>query len=153
MIEFFTPGHPRPKGSTRVVGHTRGRAIVRASNAALLEPWCAMVGFAARAACRKAGLTAPLADAAFRVGVTYRFPRPKSHTCKRGLRTGAPREHVQKPDVDKLDRAILDALTGIVWADDCQVIGHLPGDGKRWCEAGEEPGALVQIEIIEKEAA
>lgn len=29
--------------------------------------------------------------------------------------------HTQKPDIDKLIRPILDALTGIVYKDDCQV--------------------------------
>lgn len=33
------------------------------------------------------------------------------------------RPMTKRPDVDKLGRAVLDALTGIVWRDDCQVIG------------------------------
>jgi crossover junction endodeoxyribonuclease RusA len=148
VIEFHVPGVPRPKGSTRVVGHAGKRAIVRASNADLLEPWCAMVGYAARAACRKSGAAFPLADAAFRVGLTYVFARPKGHFGAKGLRAAAPAEHTQRPDVDKLERAALDAMTGIVWADDCQVVGHLEDDGKRWASAGEAPGMLVQIRVL-----
>lgn len=29
--------------------------------------------------------------------------------------------HIKKPDRDNLDKAVLDALTGIFWHDDCQV--------------------------------
>jgi len=52
----------------------------------------------------------------------FQFVRPKSHyTAKGALRDAAPR-HVGKPDIDKLCRAVLDALTGIAYADDSQVV-------------------------------
>jgi Holliday junction resolvase RusA-like endonuclease len=58
------------------------------------------------------------------VGVSFdfRFPRPRSHYGKRGLLPSAPRHMVTKPDLDKLIRAALDALTGIIWRDDAQVV-------------------------------
>ena len=54
------------------------------------------------------------------------FQRPKSHyrTGKNShlLATKSPEFHTQKPDADKLLRCALDALTGVVWNDDSQVI-------------------------------
>jgi crossover junction endodeoxyribonuclease RusA len=148
LIEFAVPGQARPKGSTRNVGRTRkGAAILRASNADQLEPWCATVTYFAKQAMRERGLTVR-GDCAFRVGLTFRFPRPRCHYGRRGLLPSAPAHHTQRPDMDKLERACLDALTGVVWRDDSQVIGHLPDDGKRWAEGGEEGGVLVQIEVV-----
>lgn len=55
--------------------------------------------------------------------LTFTFERPKSHVKRNGdLRSGYSEYHVQRPDVDKLCRAILDALTGVVYHDDSQVI-------------------------------
>jgi crossover junction endodeoxyribonuclease RusA len=55
----------------------------------------------------------------------FRFSRPKAHfgTGKNAsrLKTTAPHRHASKPDVDKLVRAIGDALTGIAIRDDAQI--------------------------------
>jgi crossover junction endodeoxyribonuclease RusA len=57
------------------------------------------------------------------VELTFTFKRPKSHVTSKGtLREGYSEYHVQRPDVDKLSRAILDALTGIAYQDDSQVV-------------------------------
>jgi crossover junction endodeoxyribonuclease RusA len=51
------------------------------------------------------------------VAIYFRFRRPKSHTKKQ-------REsywHCQKPDVDNLAKAVLDALSGICFGDDAQI--------------------------------
>jgi Holliday junction resolvase RusA-like endonuclease len=56
------------------------------------------------------------------VRVAFRLPRPKGHYGRRGLRPSAPAYPNVMPDLDKLARAILDALTGIVWRDDAQVV-------------------------------
>ncbi len=60
------------------------------------------------------------------IGLEFRFPRPKSHY--RGgkpdpdrLRKDAPHLVAKRPDLDKLCRAVLDALTGVVWVDDALV--------------------------------
>ena len=54
--------------------------------------------------------------------VTFYKERPKSHTTKHGLAKGAPKHPVYKPDTTKLLRGVEDALNGIVWKDDCQVV-------------------------------
>jgi crossover junction endodeoxyribonuclease RusA len=49
--------------------------------------------------------------------------------------------HTRKPDLDKLQRAILDSLTGIVFTDDSQVT-RVTGS-KRTAAIGEQPGVFI----------
>lgn len=59
------------------------------------------------------------------VKVTFAFTRPKSHyrTGRNAhvLRDDAPFWHTAPNDTDKLQRALGDALTGVVWKDDKQI--------------------------------
>jgi Holliday junction resolvase RusA-like endonuclease len=52
-------------------------------------------------------------------------------------------EKVTKPDTDKLIRSVLDALTGIVWTDDSQVVEILARK-----QFGIQPGVDIIIEEI-----
>ncbi len=62
------------------------------------------------------------------VSVLMRFviARPKSHygTGRNAgiVKASSPRCHVSKPDVLKLTRAVEDALTGLAWTDDAQIV-------------------------------
>lgn len=53
--------------------------------------------------------------------VDFFFARPKSHYGKKGVLPSAPVQYIAKPDLDKLQRAVMDALTGVLYADDAQV--------------------------------
>lgn len=57
---------------------------------------------------------APIAGAVVLIAAFY-MPRPKSMSMK-------VRQHTKKPDLDKLVRALKDALKGVVWVDDSQVV-------------------------------
>lgn len=63
-----------------------------------------------------------LIDGPVSLAVTFVVPRPKGHFGARGLRPSAPAYPTTRPDVTKLLRAVEDALTGIVWRDDAQVV-------------------------------
>lgn len=58
--------------------------------------------------------------------VTFSFPRPTGHIGSGrnsgSVKPSAPIHHTQAPDLDKLTRSINDALTGVIWRDDKQVI-------------------------------
>lgn len=82
------------------------------------------------------GDEAPSQDA-LGVELVFRFPRPKSHG------PGAPLFRTQRPDVDKLARAVLDACTGIVYMDDCQVVAL--GAQKQY---GDAAGVEIIIESM-----
>jgi crossover junction endodeoxyribonuclease RusA len=70
----------------------------------------------------------------------FRFARPPSHYTKTGaLRAGAP-QAPGRPDLDKLLRALLDALTGVAFKDDAQIIDI--DATKRYCDP---PGVLVRV--------
>lgn len=99
--------------------------------------WKKIVAKAAKEAHKGPLLTGPLV-------ATFRFfrPRPKNHIGKLGL-TKAGRESIApdtKPDVLKLTRAAEDALNGVIYTDDAQIVEeHL---FKCWGEP-----ARVEIEI------
>jgi len=51
-----------------------------------------------------------------------------------------------KPDIDNLEKGILDAMNGIVYKDDCQIVGWGPGHGK-WYDDGD--GVRVEVSVEE----
>ena len=122
------------QGSKRSVGH----GILLETNKRL-RPWRALVTDAALAT------NQPLLNTAVGISITFRFLRPKAHFNKSGLSLKAPAHLTskQKGDIDKLSRAILDALTGSLLQDDSQVV-QLSAH-KRYCTPQEKPGALITI--------
>jgi Holliday junction resolvase RusA-like endonuclease len=110
-------GTPVPKGSARafVIPGDKPRAVVVQNNKKALAHWQTQIGNEARYVMGST-LTRPDFDGPFMVGVTFMINRPRSLSVKaRPLPT-------VKPDLDKLIRAVLDGLTGIVWRDDAQVV-------------------------------
>ena len=88
-------------------------------------------------------LSSPLLGA-LNVEMIFEFPRPKSHLRKCGeLRTGAPRQHLQTPDVDNLAKFVMDALNGACFQDDKQVVRLVAG--KRWAPPGRPGCTRVRI--------
>src|SRR5215831_4942691 len=118
-VSFEVPGEPQPQGSSKAFKHRHtGRVMVTSDNARL-RPWRDAVCWHARQALAAgAPLAGPVA-----VELDFRFARPAGHFGKRGIRPAAPREHVVRPDLDKLIRSVLDALSEAgIWRDDAQVI-------------------------------
>lgn len=87
----------------------------------------------------------PLTTSPVSISITFRFLRPKGHYNKSGLSPKAPAllTSKQKGDIDKLSRAVLDALTGTLLHDDSQVV-QLSAH-KRYTTPDERPGALITI--------
>ena len=144
MIEFFVPGVPVPKGSTRAFV-VKGRAITTATNAAEQRAWQGSIAIAAQ----QAGVT-PMVGPVELV-CWFVFPRPKGH-YRMGkhagkLRDDAPTLVDGRPDGDKLDRAVRDALTGVVYRDDAQVA--IWSGGKRYASPGEVAGVHIRIVLVE----
>ena len=118
FLRFEVFGQPQPQGSARAFV-VKGRAVVTSANPNLKD-WRNLVSVAARESMQ--GL--PPVEGAVEVEATFWLARPKS--VKRTLPT-------VKPDVDKLIRGCLDAMTSVVFADDAQVTRVAAQ--KRYCDA------------------
>lgn len=104
MIEFTVYGTPRPQGSKRHVGN--GIMIEMSKQ---LKPWRQEVSQTAIA------LQVPMIAPHVPVELTANFYFKKPKSAKRQAMT-------TRPDSSKLLRAIEDALTGIVFHDDAQIV-------------------------------
>jgi crossover junction endodeoxyribonuclease RusA len=141
-VEFTVLGLPQPQGSKTTVVR-KGRRPVMREDSPLTEPWRATV--AARAQAAMAGRQ--LRSGALRMRVVFVFPRPAAHfgTGRNHgrLKASAPLYCRTRPDVDKLLRAIGDALTGLVFRDDAQLV--IVQAEKHY---GEPPHAFVVVEEL-----
>jgi crossover junction endodeoxyribonuclease RusA len=130
MIRFTVLGTPVAQGSKIV---TRTGFMYEANKQ--LKPWRDTV----TAAAMEARDGAPPLIAPVRVIVTFAFPRPKSHyrTGRNAalLRDSAPLWHAQKPDADKCQRALGDALVVAGVLRDDSLIAAWSVD-KVWDETG-----------------
>lgn len=107
-MTILIPGVPVPQGSLKTVnGHTFH------DNAAKLKPWREAVGYAF--------IGQPKVDGPVSIAMSFRLPRPRSRTKLDAEGYFVDRWVTTKPDLDKLCRAVLDALTGIAYTDDAQV--------------------------------
>src|SRR5690606_17977873 len=133
-------GIPAPQGSKRHVGN--GRMIESSKK---VGPWRDAVKAAILAATGRRPTTV---DGPVQVDVTFILPRPKGHygTGRNAgkVRTSAPPEPTTKPDLDKLMRSTLDALTDVgVLRDDAQVVRIYAAKVYAWPE--EPPGATIHV--------
>ncbi len=133
LVEFTVVGAQKPQGSKiaqpvyrngkAVMKNGRPVLIVRDDNRDLQE-W-------RRHIAREAAKHFPdtLAAGPIRLEITFRRERPLSHfgTGKNAgvVKGNAPEYPTLRPDTLKLARAIEDALTGVVWYDDSQVVDHV----------------------------
>jgi Holliday junction resolvase RusA-like endonuclease len=72
--------------------------------------------------------------------------RPKGHSGRHGVKSSAPKFPVVKPDTTKLLRPLEDALTGIVWGDDAQIVKQYAE--KKYCATGEEARVEVEVRVL-----
>lgn len=121
MNSFWVDGIPATKGSWKVTrtGHLR-------PDSQRERPWANAVAWTARSFGVK-----PLAGAV-NVTINLFYPRPKKPT----------HAFPSRNDVDKAARSCLDALTGIAWQDDQQVVCLVV---TKAYDAGQGPGAAIKI--------
>ncbi len=129
---FFVGGEPVTQGSMKaIVSKTTGRAMILPDKKAELNSWRDTIGHLARQAGCLAGKGA--------VYITLDFYMPRPRSVKRAL-------PIVKPDIDKLSRAVLDALTGVAYVDDGQVVSitalkHYADD--------RGPGVHIELKVVE----
>lgn len=136
VIEYFVPGIPVPQGDLA----SNSRGILYHKNKAL-EPWRHQIAWRARRPMRSNGFDNVLFACPISLSVLFVLARVKS-TPKSKPTPPA----IKKPDLDKLTRSIGDALTGVVWVDDSQII-H--GEQEKVIgEIDEETGVWINVERI-----
>lgn len=130
MIFFHVPAVPvaQPRQRHRIM-NVGGRSFAQNYTPTThpINAFKAAVQLAASAAFQGSPLTGPLMLTA-----TFVLPR---------------HWHDTKPDAENLAKGMMDALTGIVWADDRQVAKALIA--KFYASADEQPGVFVQVERLE----
>jgi crossover junction endodeoxyribonuclease RusA len=138
-VSFVVRGAPVAKGSMRVVPTQRGPRVVHSSK---LAHWENLIREAALKAIPQCW---PVHNAINAVMVFF-LPRPKYHRRPDGTlrKKYCEAPHLSYPDLDKLARAVLDALTGIAWRDDSQVAYMMAS--KQYADA---PGCEIHLWTVE----
>ena len=117
-VTFSVPGRPRPQGSKRPIPTKGGIRLVEQVKG--LPDWRAQVRHEASLACPRGPTVLPVG-----LNLTFVFDRPKGHYKASGdLKPAAPAWPDKRSvgDCDKLCRAVFDAMTGVAFVDDCQVV-------------------------------
>jgi crossover junction endodeoxyribonuclease RusA len=147
-ISLVVRGLPVPQGSARAF-MAHGRAFVATEGNRTSSPlgaWRSSIASEARTAMGNR----PVLEGPVFVTIELRMPRPKAHFHTplhgSGIRETAPEWHAKKPDIDKLARSILDAITAVVIRDDAQVVGLYIE--KRYELADEPVGATIGIREV-----
>ena len=126
LLHWFVEGTPIPQGSKTAMV-VNGRAVMFEANKKH-KAWRDHVK--ATVGSLKTPTTNPV-----RVELMFTFERPKT----------VKREHMSvKPDIDKLSRSVLDAITGGIVKDDSQVI--ILNARK---EYGDKAGVLIRVMEID----
>lgn len=137
-VTFQVFGVAQPKGSTKAfVPKGWTRAVVTSDNAKA-KGWQQLVAERAQAFASDGLFVGPVS-----LSVTFLLPRPKS-LPKRVV------SHTKKPDLDKLVRATKDALKGVLYGDDAQVVTLQAS--KVYAANGSAPCAIVTLRHADGEA-
>ncbi|PJO37598.1 RusA family crossover junction endodeoxyribonuclease [Delftia acidovorans] len=137
MITFTVPGQPVGKGRPRIgkVGqHARMFTPAKTVNYEGLVAHAASIAMAGRA----------LLEGAMDVHLLINCQVPASWSRKKQQQAlaGAIRP-TTKPDIDNIEKAVYDAINGVVWKDDVQVVDVVKT--KRYAAA---PGVIVTIKPV-----
>lgn len=123
-LKIFVPGIPASKGSMSI---SRSGHMYPADKK--LKKWSRDISLISKSKSHDEPTDGPVS-----VTLSFYFSKKTNNQWT---------EYTKKPDIDKISRAVLDALTGIIYIDDCQVY-HLEAK-KLYAEFGHEPGVVIEI--------
>lgn len=127
ILQFFVAGDAKPQGSKRGFVTKSGRVAMVEMAGTPLKKWREAIAWKARGEAAK--IAWEKTDAPVSVKLIFEVRKPKKPKY--------PHPAV-RPDLDKLTRAVLDALTdsGLIWSDDSQVVRLLAE--KKYAQSGKE---------------
>jgi Holliday junction resolvase RusA-like endonuclease len=131
-VTFRVFGIAQPKGSTRAFIPKGWRRPIITTDNPKSKGWQQLVAEQAQAVAAEGLFLSPVA-----LTVTFHLPRPQS-LPKRVV------QHTKKPDLDKLVRSTKDALKGVLYGDDAQVVELRAR--KVYAPTGSAPCAVITIE-------
>lgn len=134
-LDFVVPGNPRPLQRPRFTG-----GHVYNPSGPDIRDW---QRHAREHAPQRADGSPPPAVGAVAVEFEFAFGRPAGHRARKGLKPSAPVDHLSTPDVDNLSKLALDAMTGMFFGDDRQVVQLTAR--KRYAVPAEPPGTRVRV--------
>lgn len=138
VIEFFVPGAPVSKARARTFRKKNGR--IGSYTPDKTTAWEANVKLHARSSLPEKPL-----EGALRLDLTFLMPISKVALKKKRV------FHSTRPDIDNLEKAVMDALNRFVWVDDAQVCQKV--SQKIYTQDMREEGVRVRIWDISKAEA
>jgi Holliday junction resolvase RusA-like endonuclease len=136
-LHFVVYGVAQPKGSARAFMPKGARFPVVTSDNPNGRSWQQLVADGASRAIGESGWR--ILDDAVRLSVVFYLPRPKKYR-----RRGVEPAHCTQPDLDKLVRAVGDALNAVAWVDDRQITDIVTA--KRYAAVDAPPSVEVWVE-------
>lgn len=115
MLTFRVHGLPQTKGSTKAFYRPGMKYPVITNDNVQNKGWAATVAGEAQRVRRAYQLAAPL-EGPIRLELEFYLRKPKSYPKSKKLPA------IKKPDLDKMIRSVKDALKGVLYGDDAQVV-------------------------------
>lgn len=147
MIKFFVAGKPQTAGSKRGFPIKRANGsigVAMSDDNPKGKDWKQSV----RTEAEKHVEGLPLLTTPLTVTFHFFVHRPKGHfgsgKNSEVVKSTSPKYPASKPDVLKLSRCVEDALTGIIWKDDAQIVEEVLM--KSYAGINDREGVLVIIQ-------
>lgn len=143
VIELWIPNEPRPKGRPRAWGTPGGKPRIYTPEST--QAYERLVRSTAIIEMQRRGWDTFKACTPLKVRLDFflTVPMSKPYKWREKALTGEHRP-TKRPDLDNLEKSILDGLNGTAWSDDCQIVEII--SAKWWAM---EPGCMVTIKAVE----
>lgn len=116
-VRFTVPGPPKGKARARTVRTRGGQTFSYTPEGTVLYENLVKISFS------ETGEKTFDADQSLHVSMTAYYPIPKSASRKKKEEMSAGRiRPAKKPDIDNIIKSVLDALNGVAYHDDTQVV-------------------------------
>ena len=137
LLNITIEGQPATQGSKVPMP---GRKFGVVDSCKRLPAWRDLVAYSARQKYK-----GPLVrDKALSMTLIFIKPRPKSHLNSKGeVKISAPKYPTTRPDSIKMTRAIEDALAGVIYGDDSQIVKH-----EIWKKYGDRFETKIRVEEV-----
>lgn len=149
-LGYFVAGTPVPQGSKRAWLGKDNHVHMTEDAGKRHTSWRFELSGQARQQMVDTGYIEPFTQA-IHISLNFKQHRPLSHYGSgrndRVVKATASQFPVKVPDIDKLTRAVLDALTSIVWVDDSQVVKLTAN--KSYVERWEQEGVHIFVSTYE----